>query len=84
MTTTSEHLIELYAAPGRIEADRLVLLLQEDGVEVITRPTTSSMFPVEGPMLLLVPEHDVARARSTIENARREGAVGYEGEFQIR
>lgn len=80
----TEELIELYAAPEQLEADRIIQMLAEDGVEALARVTASSTFPVEGAVFVLVAAHDVDKARATIENARREGAISDGGEFQVR
>jgi hypothetical protein len=81
MTYDAEDLVELYAAQGAIEADRIVLLLAEDGVEGLARATTVSAFPTSGAHLILVRGADRERARATIENARREGAISVGGEW---
>lgn len=82
MTTfDADDLIELYAAQGAIEADRIVLLLAEDGVEALARATTVSSFPTAAQHLILVRGADRERARATIENARREGAISHGGEW---
>ena len=81
MTLETEELIELYASPDAVEAERIVLLLGQDGIEGLVRATTSTSFPIAGATLILVAAHDVGRARGTIENARREGAISDGGEF---
>ena len=76
-----EDLVELYAAATRVEGDRLVLLLDEDGVEAIVRETTMSSFPspADAHVLLLVRAGDKQKARGTIEAAIRDGAVSEGG-----
>lgn len=76
-----DDLLEIYAAASEVEAQRLVLLLQEDGVEATVRATTSSSFPTGGQYLILVATSDQHTARTTIANARREGAVSDHGEM---
>ena len=83
-TSDTEELIELYAAADQLEADRIAMMLGQDGVEAIARATGSSAFPTEGAVFVLVGAHDVDKARATIENARREGAITDGGEFQVR
>ena len=78
---SAEDLVELYAPANAIEADRLVLLLADDGVEAIARATTMSSFPTSAQHLLLVRGADRQRARATIENARREGAISDGGDW---
>jgi hypothetical protein len=77
----AEDLIELYAATNQLEANRLVLLLAEDGIEAIPRATTMTSFPTSGAWLILVAESAVDAARRIISNARLEGAIGVGGEF---
>ncbi|MBM4279824.1 MAG: hypothetical protein FJ137_03440 [Deltaproteobacteria bacterium] len=81
MTDDADDLIELYAAANAIEADRLVLLLADDGVEALARATTMSSFPASGQQLILVRGVDRARARTTIDNARREGVIADGGDW---
>ena len=83
-TLDTEELIELYAATSHEEGDRIVQLLEQDGIEALARDVGSSSFPTTSPVLILVPAHNVDVARGTIENARREGAITDGGEFQVR
>jgi hypothetical protein len=78
-----EDLVELYAAATRVEADRIVLLLEEDGVEAISRETTMTSFPspAEAHVLVLVRSNDREKARTLIEAAVREGAVSEGGQL---
>ena len=76
-----EDLVEIYAAASQIEGDRLVLLLEEDGVEALARATTSSSFPTASAHLILVRAGDRQKAKKTIEDARREGVISDGGEW---
>jgi hypothetical protein len=78
-----QDLIELYAASSAVEADRLVLLLDEDGIEAIARATTMSSFPAasDAGHLVCVRAGDRARAKQVIEAARADGAVTLHGTF---
>lgn len=76
-----EDLIEIYAAATQMEAERLVMMLGEDGVEAIARATTISSFPTAGQHLILVRQSDGDKARKTITDARTEGVVGTTGEM---
>jgi hypothetical protein len=78
---SGEDLVELYAPANAIEADRIVMLLAEDGIEAIARATTMSSFPTSAQHLVLVRAADRERAHATIANARREGAVSDGGEW---
>lgn len=79
----AQDLIEIYGAKNVMEADRLVLLLEEDGIEAIQRATTMSSFPTasEAHYLVCVREEQRARAVELIEAARRDGAVSTDGAF---
>lgn len=82
MTTyEADDLVEVYAASNQLEADRLVLLLQDDGVEALARATTMSSFPTTGAWLVQVRFGDLATAKKVIAAARSEGAVSDRGEF---
>ncbi len=75
-----EDLVEIYAAASQLEAERLVIMLREDGVEAIARDTASSSFPTEGQHLILVRQGDHAKALQTIGAARNEAVVTTGGE----
>jgi hypothetical protein len=81
MSYDADDLIELYAAINQLEADRLVLLLGEDGIEAIARATTMTSFPTSGAWLVQVRFADRAQATKVIGAARAEGAVSDRGEF---
>lgn len=78
-----EDLVEIYAAATALEADRIVLLLDEEGIEAIARETTTTSFPApaEDSHLILVREAQRAQARSVIEAARGDSAIGDTGAF---
>lgn len=78
-----EDLVEIYAASSAVEADRIVLLLDEDGIESIARETTMSSFPspAECSHLILVREASRTQARTLLEAARRDGAISESGAF---
>jgi hypothetical protein len=75
--------VELYAASSQLEASRIVLMLDEDGVDSIARATTMTSFPAGGSSqhLVLVRFEDRVRARLMIDAARRESAITTNGEF---
>jgi hypothetical protein len=81
MSYDADDLIELYAATSQLEADRLVLLLSEDGIEALARATTMTSFPTSGAWLVQVRHADLAKASKLISAARAEGAVSDRGEF---
>ncbi len=76
-----DEIIELYVAPSQLEADRLVLLLEEDGVTAMARATTMASFPTSGSYLILVKNTDLATAKKTISDARAGGAISDAGAF---
>jgi hypothetical protein len=82
MTTyDADDLVEVYAASHQLEADRLVLLLQDDGIDALARATTMSSFPTTGAWLVQVRFGDLDAAKKVIAAARAEGAVSDRGEF---
>ena len=81
MSYDADDLIELYAATNQLEADRLVLLLGDDGIEALARATTMTSFPTSGAWLVQVRYADQAKATKIISAARAEGAVSDRGEF---
>ena len=76
-----EDLVEIYAAASSIEAERLVLMLEEDGVEALARATTSSSFPTAAQHLILVRAGDRDKALITIGDARREAVISEGGSW---
>ena len=78
-----EDLVEIYASAGALEADRIVLLLEDAGIDAIARESTMSSFPspAEASHLILVREPQKAQARALLESARRAGAIGETGAF---
>jgi hypothetical protein len=78
-----EDLVELYGAATAVEADRVVLLLAEEGIEAVARATTMSSFPspAEAHYLVCVREAGLEKAREVIEAARRDGAISENGAF---
>jgi hypothetical protein len=78
-----DEVVELYAASSEIEATRIVLLLDEDGVDAVSRTTTMTSFPSGGTSqyLILIRYRDRVRARLLIEAARRDQAITMDGEF---
>jgi hypothetical protein len=79
----AQDLVEVYGAKNQVEADRLVLLLEDEGVESIQRATTMSSFPTssEAHYLVCVREDDRQKALELIEAARRDGAISMDGAF---
>ena len=79
-----EDIIEIYGAATSVEADRIVLFLDEEGIEAIARAASmSSSFPspVEAHFLICVREPQRAKAKELIDAARRDGAISEDGAF---
>jgi hypothetical protein len=83
MPISDDEVVECYAAASEIEATRIVLMLDEDGVDAVSRNTTMSSFPSGGTSqyLILIRYGDRIRARLLIEAARRDHAITVDGEF---
>ena len=79
----AQDLIEIYGASNLLEADRVVSLLGDEGIEAIHRETTMSSFPsaAEAHYLVCVRADDKARAVTLIEEARTDGAISGVGAF---
>ncbi len=79
----AQDLIEIYGAKNLLEADRLVSILGDDGIEAIHRETTMSSFPsaAEAHYLVCVRADDRARAVELVEAARVDGAISTDGAF---
>lgn len=79
-----DELVEVYGAASSVEADRIVLLLEEEEIDAIVRATTASSFPSPAAAhhLVCVRGSDQERARHLIEAARRDGAISEDGAFQ--
>lgn len=78
-----DELVEIYGAASQVEADRIVLLLDEDELEAIARATTATSFPSpsDAHYLICVRTPDETKARAIIEAARRDGAISEQGAF---
>jgi hypothetical protein len=79
-----EDIVEIYGAATSLEADRIVLLLEEEGIEAIAREASmSSSFPspAEAHYLICVREPEKPKARELIEAARKDGAISDAGAF---
>jgi hypothetical protein len=76
-------LADVYAAGGAMEADRITLLLQDEGIEAVKREVSVSEFPSTATQryLILAPETDKARAQDLIRGAIRDGIIPEDGTF---
>jgi hypothetical protein len=79
-----EDIVEIYGAATSLEADRIVLLLEDEEIDAIARMTSmSSSFPSpsEAHYLICVREPQKTKAKEIIEAARRDGAITEDGAF---
>jgi hypothetical protein len=78
-----QDLVEFYGAASQMEGQRIVLLLEEDGIEGIMRETTASSFPSQSDAhyLICVRADELEKARALVEAARKDGAVSTDGDF---
>jgi len=78
-----EDIVELYAAGSSVEADRIVLLLDEEGIEAQRRETSVPVFPAisNARHLITVLAHDKDRATEVIKRAIDDEILVADGTF---
>lgn len=78
-----DELVQIYGAATRMEADRIVLLLDEEGVDAVVHETQATSFPSSSGAhyLICVRGPDEPRTRTVIEAARLGGAISEQGTF---
>jgi hypothetical protein len=76
-------LVELYGAKNAIEADRVVRILEDEGIEALYRETTASSFPspADAHYLVLVTANRRDEAKKLIEGAVTDGVLSGDGVF---
>lgn len=76
-------LTEVYAASSAMGAERIVLLLQDDGVDASLRESSVTGFPTVSTArhLIIVPSPEAERARSLIRTAIEDEVLPGEGTF---
>jgi hypothetical protein len=76
-------MIELYAASSAMEAERIVLILEDEGVEALARALSASSFPadVSSQHLIVVQAPDRDKAKEAIAKARADGVITVTGDF---
>ena len=76
-----EDLVAVYAASTDLEADRLLKVLADNGIEAILRESASSSFPASSDdrHAIVVAAHVQERSRALIEEAVRDGVVSAGG-----
>lgn len=80
---SGEDLVEIYAAGSEVEADRIVLLLEEEQVEAHKRETSVPVFPGAGSHrhLIVVFEKDRQTAVDSIKKAIEDQVLPNDGSF---
>jgi hypothetical protein len=83
MAPSPEDLVELYAAANAVEARRVVLFLEDEGIEALTRDTTGTAFPSDAgsQVLVLAPSGARERAAAIIRAAIQDGAISSGGQL---
>lgn len=79
---TDEDIVEIYAAGSDVEADRIVLLLEEQGVDAQRRETSVPVFPgATYRHLITVLAHDREKSVTAIRQAIEDGILPADGTF---
>jgi hypothetical protein len=75
--------VDLYVCYNETQADRLVDLLAEEGIEVLLRDKTSTAFPLnvgtQGERIIAVREIDFAKGAEVIQAAIADEVVSADG-----
>lgn len=76
-------LTDVYAASSGVGAERIVLLLQAEGVEAEARESSVAGFPAAGTQshLVIVPANQREQARALIKKAVEDGVLPGDGSF---
>lgn len=74
---------DVYAAGSSVEANRIALMLEDEGIEVMSREISVSEFPslATQRFLLLTPASEKERAQGLIRGAIADGVLPAEGTF---
>lgn len=77
------NMADVYAAGSPMEADRITLMLEDQGIEVMKREVSISEFPSTATQrfLILAPEADKKRAQQLIKSAIEDGIIPSDGSF---
>lgn len=79
---TDEDIVEIYAAGSDVEADRIVLLLEEQGVEAQRRETSVPVFPgATHRHLITVFAHERDKSLAAIRQAIEDNILPADGTF---
>ncbi len=77
------NMADVYAAGGPMEADRITLMLEDEGIAALRREISVSEFPSTATQrfLILTPASDKAKAQALIRQAIQDGVLSDEGTF---
>jgi hypothetical protein len=74
--------VDIYAAKGEIEAERIIAFLADDNIVPRELPEGMAQLPASDiRYVLTVLEQDAKRARRLIEDARKDGVISKDGDF---
>jgi hypothetical protein len=78
-----EDVLEIYAAGSDVEADRILLMLNDEGVEAHRRETSVPMVPAAGSAryLITVFSSDADKARAVLKQAIADDILPKDGTF---
>jgi hypothetical protein len=78
-----EDILEIYAAGSDVEADRILLMLRDEGVEAHRRETSIPMYPAAGTarFLITVFASDADKARLVLKQAIVDEILPKDGTF---
>lgn len=76
-------LVEIYAAASEMGADRIVLMLQDEGVDAVKRESSVAQLPTTSTQrhLVIVPAPDKERAQALIRRAIEDEVLPGDGSF---
>lgn len=79
-------LLDVYAASSQIAAERIVLMLQDRGLQAETRESSVSGFPSVGTarFLIIMPANQGEAAKALIQEAIDDEVIPQDGTFLIR
>ena len=84
-TTTTEEMANVYACYNTQQVERVVGILQENGLDVLVRDRSSSAFPTyvgtTAQQLVAVAKHEHDRARDILQAAITDEILPGEGDF---
>ena len=81
--TDVESLVDIYAASGEIEAERIVSFLRDKGIDARESTAGMSQFPAAGEagFNISVPREQSKAAKDVVKQARADGVISPNGNF---